>query len=667
MTPDADADICKQGLEDDLGKVLTVGVGRPTSKPTRHLEAVAARLPGPSLPPLRQVEDMVREAIQRLGTTGDFAIATALVFGIHEDAAGLTLQERRDKAADKLGVKLYTLTHYREKRMRGVLADDLLKRYAEAVAGDEAESGNGAVDDPPLAVRDRPLAGGSQTEVDLTAPTAHENEPKESAIESLPLDPAPVEQGEDEAGTGDKRTPTDERDQHERSDPPPAGDQVPPQPNSSAPTADDVESDELEDTVPSSTRSPRWRLMIGTTVLLIVGAVAVLLVARSGSGSARHRPRTAILAVPVTAASFSPNRSTYDYDVYDPNNANCADPNNPGAHFGRCGALTGHALDSFINTPSYGDERYFLDARLRNQSEDANTDPLTGVKVGSTVVLRAYADNDTATNPANPESSDTRDTRIRVNLANISVDELASREWVLQPQALISANNAQTVEDGVNIVGTEPFALQYEAGSAELLRNNNTYPLSNEIVGSQGAPIGLLYMNGDLPAGNDFDAAALIELRARVVAVAPPEIRIADQVRMRASKPTPWHSVIYAKPGDDVQWLLNTSNGPWSTVYHVIIRDVLPPDLEVIPGSVVFINAHGHESLAPGPLFGDGYYNDGYHPGANTLIIFTTKVLGNFKGCRVIDRNQGFARSDQTPIEVTNDADVVITKPGCSK
>jgi hypothetical protein len=138
-------------------------------------------------------------------------------------------------------------------------------------------------------------------------------------------------------------------------------------------------------------------------------------------------------------------------------------------------------------------------------------------------------------------------------------------------------------------------------------------------------------------------------------------------VRMSASKYTPWHSVIYAKPGDDVQWRLNTSNGPWSTVYHVITRDVLPPDLEVIPGSVVFTNAHGHQSLAPGPLFSYGYYNDGYHPGANTLITFTTKVLGNFKGCRVTGRNQGYARSDQTPIEVTNDADVVITKPGCSK
>ncbi|HEY5152917.1 MAG TPA: hypothetical protein VII55_02995 [Candidatus Saccharimonadales bacterium] len=119
--------------------------------------------------------------------------------------------------------------------------------------------------------------------------------------------------------------------------------------------------------------------------------------------------------------------------------------------------------------------------------------------------------------------------------------------------------------------------------------------------------------------------------------------------------------------GDDVQWLLNTSNGPWSTVYHVITRDILPPNLQLDPRSVVFTNARGREPLADAPLFGGGYDAGAYNPGDNTLIAFKTKALSNFTGCKVIDRNEGYARSDQTPVEVTNDADVVITKPNCSK
>jgi hypothetical protein len=491
--------------------------------------------------------------------------------------------------------------------MCGRLADDLLKRYDEAaVAAHDAE----------------------QSELPAPTPADQPIEPNKTEVE-----------------------------------PPPP----PPQPE--AAIAED-DSGKSKASVPAR---PHRRLLsvVGLAAVVVVGAIVALLATGGGGSAAHHRAKTASLAVPVAVAPFSPERQTYDFDVYDPNNSNCDDPNNPAAHFGRCGALTGHVLNSFINTPTYGDERFFFDARFGDAARNANTDPLPGVKVGDTVVLRTYVNNDTAVDPSNPEASDTHNTRLRVNLAATVADELASHEWVLQPQAFISASNAQAVEDGVNLVGPEPFALQYEPGSAVLLRGSNTYPLSNEIVGSRGTPIGLLYMNGDLPAGNNFDAAALIELRAHVVSVAPPEIRIADQVRMSGSKQTPWHPFIYVKPGDDVQWLLNTSNGPWSTVYHVITRDELPPNLEVDQGSAMFTDARGTQRFPGqpngGPLFGGGYDDGTYNPRDNTLITFTTKVLGNFNGCQVIDRNQGFARSDQTPVEVTNDADVVITKPGCSK
>ena len=310
------------------------------------------------------------------------------------------------------------------------------------------------------------------------------------------------------------------------------------------------------------------------------------------------------------------------------------------------------------------DETHFFDARFSDKANNTNTDPLTGVSIGRTVVLRAYVNNDTAVDPRDPAASDIIGARVRFSLQpSTTVDQLADREWVLQPQAFLSAGNAATVEDGVNLVGPEAFALQYVAGSAQLLRNNNSYPLSDEIVGSKGALIGLLYMNGDLPAGNSFDASALIELRARVVAVAPPEITVVSQVRMTGSRP--WHDALYAKPGDDVQWLLNTTNGNWSTVYHVVTRDVLPQHLQLDAGSVTFINARGTEPLADRPLFGGGYNAGAYNRRDNTLITFKTKVLGDFSGCRLRVRNLGYARSDQTPVEVTGASDVVITKPNC--
>jgi hypothetical protein len=432
-------------------------------------------------------------------------------------------------------------------------------------------------------------------------------------------------------------------------------------------TPDDAETPE---TVGSSSGSgsgkPRPRLLavLAVAVVLLVG---VVLLVPGRAGSAHRRASTKTLSMPVSFAPSSPQRPTYDYDRYDPNDNNCADPNNPGRFFGRCGAITGHVLDSFINTPSYGDETHFFDARLGNHATNTNADPLTDVTIGSTVVLRAYVDNDTLLNPNNPAASETHNTRVRVNLhPTTDVEQLLSNKWVLQPEAFVSASDAQTVEDGVNLVGPEPFALEYEAGSARLLRDNITYPLSNGIVDGEGAPIGLLYMNGNLPSGNNFDAAALVELRAHVVSVPPPETKIVDQVRMTGSES--WHSpFIYVKPGDDVEWQLNTINGPWSTGRHFTTSDRLPSNLRLDSGTVTLKNARGQDALADGPLFGGGYTTGDYNPGDNTLFTFKTRVLGNFNGCRIIDRNISYASSDQTPAEVVSYADVVITKPGCLK
>src|ERR1035437_6421582 len=78
-------------------------------------------------------------------------------------------------------------------------------------------------------------------------------------------------------------------------------------------------------------------------------------------------------AFPVVHAEFYPIRPTFDYNKYDPNNLNCNDPNNIAAQNGRCGSLNGPVFDSFINTPSYGDERAFFDGHRSDMPDTANT------------------------------------------------------------------------------------------------------------------------------------------------------------------------------------------------------------------------------------------------------------------------------------------------------
>ena len=312
----------------------------------------------------------------------------------------------------------------------------------------------------------------TSSEAEAQKPTPESNT-EEDNLSTLPPEPeaAPIERDDVEQA---------ETDGHSM-----AGEPIGP-----AETPDDAETPEAaRSSSGSSWGKPHSRHLAVLAVVLLVGGSLVALLVPGSAGSAHRRLTAKTLSMPVSFAPSSPKRPTYDYDRYDPNDNNCADPNNPGRFFGRCGATTGHVLDSFIDTPSYGDETHFFDARLNDQATNTNTDPLAGVTIGSTIVLRVYVDNDTLVNPSNPAASETHNTRVRVNLhPTTDVEQLLSNKWVLQPEAFISASNAQTVEDGVNLIGPEPFALEYEAGSARLLRGNTPYPLSNSIADEQGAP-----------------------------------------------------------------------------------------------------------------------------------------------------------------------------------
>jgi hypothetical protein len=214
--------------------------------------------------------------------------------------------------------------------------------------------------------------------------------------------------------------------------------------------------------------------------------------------------------VGVARAGYDPQRPTYDYNKYSPRDQDCINNDNPAADHGRCGPIDGPVFNSFINTPSYGDERSFFDGRLSTASTRSSDDPVT-LPVGyrHDVTLRIYVDNDA--NEYAGYRTTSSDTLVRAELPRVS-------GRALRAVAVISADNAEppAVYDSVDVVASTPFRLAYVPGTAVLLRGNRSYPLSDKLV-TTGAPIGVTSMDGTLPAG--FNTSALIELR---VAVLPP-------------------------------------------------------------------------------------------------------------------------------------------------
>ncbi len=346
----------------------------------------------------------------------------------------------------------------------------------------------------------------------------------------------------------------------------------------------------------------------------------------------------AAISTSMAVAEFYPNRPTFDY-------------NDPAQ---RVGSMTGPIFNSFINTPSYGDERSFLDARRSDQTDAGSfKDQLSDVTGGSKeVVLRTYVHNN-----ANQSTNATgvgiaHDAKVRIALPTDTSQTLRARSY-------ISASNAATVEDTVDMVDSRAFSVQYVPGSATLYNNGpfqGGTALNDSIV-ADGAPIGYDQMNGDLPGCFDFEA--MVQIKVRVTPVAAPEIAFNKQVRIKGD--TTWHKEVATKPGDTVQWLLTTDNSGDADLHNIVVRDVLPPHVSLVPGTVKWIDASQNAAQTDQPLFDGGINVGNYAPGGGFYMIFDTTVKGDFEEREVRVRNLGYVKSTETP-EKEDTADVIITR-----
>jgi hypothetical protein len=248
-------------------------------------------------------------------------------------------------------------------------------------------------------------------------------------------------------------------------------------------------------------RSRRWHFTVAVGVVLIVGVIAFVIEGAFGSGKGY-------------SDNWGPTRPGYDYKRYT-GNTNCDDGTNPSTYNGRCGALTSFPVfNSFINTPYYGDEAAFFDGYRAERSNGNASDPVTNVTSGNgIIVLRVYVDNDAQVHEKEPELTTAHNTRVRVTLPPNTSKSLVA-------YAYISADRAVTVYDSVDLTSDRSFSLEYIPGSAMLYSSVDGQPhafhLSDEIIGSEGALIGINAINGVLPPSN-YLSGVTIDLKVRAV------------------------------------------------------------------------------------------------------------------------------------------------------
>lgn len=355
-------------------------------------------------------------------------------------------------------------------------------------------------------------------------------------------------------------------------------------------------------------------------------------------------------------AEFYPDRQPFDYNK--PCNPNDSDI------YDRCGSLTGPVFNSFINTPSYGDERAFFDARRSDQTAAGSfKNVLSNVTEGSQeVVLRTYVHNN-ANVSTNATNGVAKNTKVRIALPTATGQALRARSY-------ISADNAtpKLIEDTVDLTASEEFSIQYIPGSAMLYNNGpfkNGVKLSDSIING-GALIGHDNLNGNMPGC--FEYEAVVQIRVKIVPKKKPGVKFEKQVAVPGQ--TNWGEKVSVKPGDSVRWLITFQNQGSAQLNNVNISDKLPPHVQVKPGSVRWIYTGTDGSTQDvgqndTQLFTTGGIDfGGWAPNGGFYVRFETVAKDDFEGCQVTIRNIAYNKTKET--ERTEDfADVEIKKPNC--
>ncbi len=357
--------------------------------------------------------------------------------------------------------------------------------------------------------------------------------------------------------------------------------------------------------------------------------------------------------VGLVKAEFYPDRTPFDY------NKPC-NPND-GDIYDRCGSLTGPVFNSFIHTPSYGDERAFVDARRSDQTAAGSfKNVLPDVTQGSKeIVVRMYVHNNANQSTNASGLGVAKNTKVRVDLPSAESQTLRARGY-------ISADNAspQLVEDTVDFVDSQKFKVEYVPGSATLY-NNGAFQggktLSDNIVTS-GAPIGDDALDGKVPGC--FEHEAVVQIKLKVVVPEQPKIEFKKEVRKKGE--TAWHENVNVKPGDQVEWLLTTKVVSGGVQNNIVVRDQGVPSMDLVHDSVKWIDgAQGTVKQDDAPLFSSGINFGNYTTNGGFYVMFASTAKGDFEGCEARVRNLAFVKSTQTPNEIEDSADVVITKENC--
>lgn len=272
-----------------------------------------------------------------------------------------------------------------------------------------------------------------------------------------------------------------------------------------------------------------------------------------------------------------------------------------------------------ISNGKIGDEKNFVGAKVAGANVDTWNANTINVKDGETYTIRLFVHNNS------PKGMEKVAKGVK---ATFSIPTTVAKSQTIV--GYIDSSNATPNRywDEVTLNASENVYLEYVEGSAKFNNNKGTFSLPNEVVTS-GATLGYTSMNGEIPGCYEYSGVVTIDVKVHSSVAA----KVSKQVRIKGTKT--WSESVNAKVGDEVEYQIEYVNLLSEQVKDVMIRDVLPTNVEYVKDSTYLYNSNYQNGvlLKENTLTTTGINIGSYNAKGNAYVRFTGKVVDKTMAC----------------------------------
>ena len=279
-------------------------------------------------------------------------------------------------------------------------------------------------------------------------------------------------------------------------------------------------------------------------------------------------------------------------------------------------------FNSISNNQKIGNEKNFVGAKVAGANVSTWNADTINVKDGETYTIRLYVHNN------NPRGMNAIAQNVK---ATFSIPTTVAKSQTII--GYLDSSNAYPTRywDEVTLKASEDIYLEYVEGSAKYTNASlGTVSLANTIV-SSGVLLGYNKLDGNIPGCYQYDGVVTLDVKVHSSVAA----KVAKTVRIKGAADKTWKESVEAKVGDEVEYQIEYVNLLANQVNNVMIRDVLPTNVEYVNNSTYLYNSVYPKGLllTDNSLTTAGINIGSYISKGNAYVRFTGKVVDKTLAC----------------------------------